>query len=242
MSKLVYNDKKVEIALKVVFGSQNFGYDTVESDIDHLLFFYPSFMDLTFGKIDRFEITENDGSITKCYDIRQLEKMIYKANMTDLQVLFSLNKIEDNHWFNWFLENRQELLTVNPYNLYVSNMGLIRNRIKLGTHKDLVSALAIARLVIKAKQYISEKIPFEFLDTSLRDIRNTWNDSCILHEINILLEELSSPEYETYFEQYKEYTNTYYINLIKVKIANELANRYRVRDVWDASIIKEQEI
>lgn len=135
--------------MKLLYGSQNFGYDTPESDKDWLEFVYPTWEDIVSNNMKNKERKNEDGSVTKVKDIRLIIKMVEKSNFNDLQVLYSqeMYGCED---LKWFIDNRDALVKHNLHQLFYTNKGYILSCLKSGTQKDLVRALAFTNMIIKA--------------------------------------------------------------------------------------------
>lgn len=135
--------------MKLLYGSQNFGYDTPESDKDWLEFVYPTWEDIVSNNMKNKERKNEDGSVTKVKDIRLIIKMIEKSNFNDLQVLYSqeMYGCED---LKWFIDNRDALVKHNLHQLFYTNRGYILSCLKSGTQKDLVRALSFTSMILKA--------------------------------------------------------------------------------------------
>ena len=135
--------------MKLLYGSQNFGYDTPESDKDWLEFVYPTWEDIVSNNMKNKERKNEDGSVTKVKDIRLIIKMVEKSNFNDLQVLYSqeMYGCED---LKWFIDNRDALVKHNLPQLFYTNRGYILSCLKSGTQKDLVRALAFTNMIVKA--------------------------------------------------------------------------------------------
>ena len=135
--------------MKLLYGSQNFGYDTPESDKDWLEFVYPTWEDIVSNNMKNKERKNEDGSVTKVKDIRLIIKMVEKSNFNDLQVLYSqeMYGCED---LKWFIDNRDALVKHNLHQLFYTNKGYILSCLKSGTQKDLVRALAFTNMIVKA--------------------------------------------------------------------------------------------
>lgn len=135
--------------MKLLYGSQNFGYDTPESDKDWLEFVYPTWEDIVSNNMKNKERKNEDGSVTKVKDIRLIIKMVEKSNFNDLQVLYS-QEMYDCEDLKWFIDNRDVLVRHNLHQLFYTNRGYILSCLKSGTQKDLVRALAFTNMIVKA--------------------------------------------------------------------------------------------
>lgn len=135
--------------MKLLYGSQNFGYDTPQSDKDWLAFVYPTWQDIINHTMISKEIKNKDGSITKVKDIRLIIKMIEKANFNDLQFLYAQESYacED---LKWFYANRNLLIRANLRQLFYTNKGYIMSCLKSGTRKDIIRAWCFTTLIGRA--------------------------------------------------------------------------------------------
>lgn len=74
--------------IKARFGSYNYNLTTLESDIDYKVFIAPTREDLFLSERYVKEV-EIDGVDIKIHDIRELHKLLYKANLNFLEFLFT---------------------------------------------------------------------------------------------------------------------------------------------------------
>lgn len=155
--------------MKLLYGSQNFGYDTPQSDRDWLQFMYPRWIDIVRNNQVSMETHNLDGSITKIKDIRLIPKMIEKANFSDLQFLYAQETYGCDD-LKWFFENRDRLVRANLSQMYNTNRGYIISCINRRTRKDMVRALCFLELI---KRALSEE---EFV------MRVDWLQDCRVKE------------------------------------------------------------
>ena len=132
--------------MKVLYGSQNFGYAVKGSDKDYMQFVYPTWEDILKNNVISKEVKNGDGSVTKVKDIRLIPKMIEKGNFNDLQFLYSKEVTNDDE-FRWLFENRDRLVKANKLSCFRSNKGYIISCLKSGTRKDMVRALCFSELI-----------------------------------------------------------------------------------------------
>lgn len=169
--------------MRLLYGSQNFGYDTPNSDKDWLEFVYPTWADIISNNMISKERKNEDGSITKVKDIRLIPKMIEKANFNDLQFLYS-QEVEECTELKWFFDNRDRLVRANLKQLFYTNSGYIRTCLSTGTRKDLVRAWCFLILIAKA---FSNK-EFQLIVDGLRAYRLDENKSIDIDFIKGCLE------------------------------------------------------
>ena len=100
-------------------GSQNYGLDTKESDIDTKLIVLPKFEDIVFNKqpVSTTHIRENDEHID-FKDLRLYIQTFRKQNINFLEILFTDFKIISNEYekfWNVLIKNREAIARYNPY-------------------------------------------------------------------------------------------------------------------------------
>lgn len=133
--------------MKFLIGSQNYGYNTGDSDKDWIEFIYPTWLDIAENKCISIEKKDNKtGELTKIRDIRHIVSMIFNSNWDDLQILFSVETYGSEE-FSWFIENRQRLIRCNPWRMSKSNVGCIATMMEENTAKSIVRAYALTRCV-----------------------------------------------------------------------------------------------
>jgi len=193
--------------MKFLFGSQNFGLDTPESDKDYMQFWYPSVGDLCKPIPHTKEAKQGDGSLVKHIDVRAIPGLFYKANLDTLQLLYS-KKVEDGGEVEaYFRQYEHELSTINLPRLYFSVLGSALNRYKTRKTKDL------AHIIFGFKTLIQfEKQGFE-------DLRK-----CFEHNENHFYQSVRSGEYSDWIPVAKHYE----------ELACKLGDRYKSQEPNDA--------
>ena len=152
--------------MKLLYGSQNFGYDTKDSDKDWVEFVYPTWQDILNNHKVSKEVKNEDGSITKVKDIRCLLSMIEKCNFNDLQLLFSQEMYECED-LKWFTDHREEIVKHNLKQLYFTNRGYVVGCLLRDNSKDRIRAYCFMQLIERA--FSNE--PFSLHDENLRLLR-----------------------------------------------------------------------
>lgn len=168
--------------MKLLYGSQNFGYDTPQSDKDWLEFVYPTWKDIVSNNMVNKEKKNEDGSITKVKDIRLIIKMIEKANFNDLQILYSQEAYECED-LRWFYDNRNLLVRANLRQLFYTNKGYIMSCLKSGTRKDLIRAWCFMILIARAFDIKYFKLKVDGLCDYRLDEEKTIDVETILSEL-----------------------------------------------------------
>lgn len=108
--------------MKILYGSQNFGYNTPESDKDWFDILYPSWEDILYNRTMSKEEHCEDGTTIKVMDIRLVKNMLFKGMMASTQILFSVEQY-DAEDLKWFIQHRQEIVRCNMFEAYRCNTG-----------------------------------------------------------------------------------------------------------------------
>lgn len=182
--------------MKLLYGSQNFGYNLADSDKDWLEFVYPTWEQIIKGDMISKERRNEDGSITKVKDIRLIAKMIKKANFNDLQFLFAA-EIEDCYPLRWFFANRDKLIRYNMWQLYTSNAGYVKSQLKENTPKSIVRAYAFTFYLI----VLLNDCEFELHNSYFSILRRNTNE-----QNKEALKELVSKQIEELEDEYSKYS------------------------------------
>ena len=173
--------------IKLLYGSQNFGYNNEKSDKDYLIFTFPSWNDILKNKCTSKEEKNIDNSIYKIKDIRNIYKMIEKSNINDLQFLFSKEKYNAD-CLNWIFENKEKLIRCNLAECYRTNKGYFFSQIKENTPKSFTRAYAVICIL---KSMINNQ-ETKFYNKFLKDLRKiyekNWNNKEFRNKQQIFLE------------------------------------------------------
>lgn len=127
-------------AFKALVGSHNYNLNTETSDKDYKIFVLPTFDDLYHGKLAHTHYVSQTLDYT-VHDIRQLPKLLWKANINFIEVLFSqeTNTMKLKEPFcSLFLEiedQADELSRMNLPRLYSSCLGMATKKYQ-EMHKD----------------------------------------------------------------------------------------------------------
>ena len=208
---------------KILYGSQNFGYNIDSSDEDWMYIHVPSLEDIVINKEYRKEKTEENGTVIKHKDIRYLIHALDKGNFNDLQILFSKKSI-DNDILDWFIKNRYELLSTNLKRMYSSNKGYILSCIQkynsTKDYKDYIRALCFYQLLIKVKS----KQEFNFCNNELKTLREKQEifiaPKDIISSVELLEHDFNKPLNENLMEEVKNQIGKIIIKSI-MEVKNE---------------------
>lgn len=109
-------------------GSQNYGLDTPNSDVDTKLIVVPSFKDIAMNKkpVSTTHIRANTEHID-WKDIRLYVETFKKQNLNFLEILFTpyfiINPLYEEQW-NRLVAKREEIARMNPYRAVKSMKGI----------------------------------------------------------------------------------------------------------------------
>lgn len=115
-------------------GSQNYGLDLPNSDIDTKLIVAPSFRDLALNKksVSHTHVRENEEH-TDWKDIRLYMETFRKQNLNFLEILFTdfywINPLYAEEW-NRLIEERENIARMNPVRAVKSMYGLALTKYK----------------------------------------------------------------------------------------------------------------
>lgn len=112
--------------MMILYGSQNFGYDTPESDKDWVEIVIPSWNDIIELRALSNEDIAADNTHIKQRDIRIQLRFFKNAHFNSYQLLYSKAYINCDD-FEWFINNRERIVRHNIYQSYLSNSRNIYN-------------------------------------------------------------------------------------------------------------------
>ena len=142
-------DEHYEDALKVfkpdqivglfLQGSQNYGLDTPNSDIDTKLIVVPSFKDIALAAkpVSTTFVRENDEHID-FKDIRLYIETFRKQNLNFLEILFTDYFIIPSQYYDYWrvlIEYREEIARMNPYRAVKSMQGIAKEKYHAMEHR-----------------------------------------------------------------------------------------------------------
>lgn len=123
--------KDHEIVFRSLVGSHNYNINTSDSDEDYKVFVYPTFSDIYHNK----QINSNVVTDTVDYtiaDIRKLPMLLFKANISFIEVLFSKQIVynKTDYLTNYLINNRDKYAGMNIKGLYNSCYGMHIEKMK----------------------------------------------------------------------------------------------------------------
>lgn len=133
-----YFDKNHTVGI-FVQGSQNYGLDYENSDVDTKLIVTPYLDDLVFNKqpVSTTHLRKNNEHID-FKDIRLYFQTFVKQNLNFLEILFTpYFIINDDFLIDWnkLIENRELIARMNPYTAVKSMQGIAHNKMHALKHR-----------------------------------------------------------------------------------------------------------
>lgn len=131
---------KDRIVCIVLQGSQNYGLETMYSDVDTKLIITPTFEDIAMNRqpISTTHIRADD-SHTDWKDIRLMLQTFRKCNLNFLEILFSpyciINPLYAEEW-NRLIENNELIANYNPCKAVKTMCGLARRKYEQMEHES----------------------------------------------------------------------------------------------------------
>lgn len=161
-------DGLTNILFTGLYGSQNYGIDTVESDVDTKTIYVPSFENIVFGRGNvSTEYQFPDGSLDSAMTLVHFGHNLLKGSINFVEILFT-------PWisvapcgqalYKWLMENREAIARVNPNGILHACMGHIMRNWKLYQRHDESENKAVATMVRLAqfmRNYCSEMMAYE---------------------------------------------------------------------------------
>jgi len=128
------------IVCLVLQGSQNYGLDTMSSDIDTKLILTPTFKDIVMNRqpISTTHVRA-DNSHTDWKDIRLMLQTFRKCNLNFLEILFSpyciMNPLYEKEW-NKLIQNNELIANYDPCKAIKTMRGLARRKYEQMEHES----------------------------------------------------------------------------------------------------------
>lgn len=210
--------------MKILCGSQNFGYNLPDSDKDWIEYTYPSWENIINNTITKEELVDKTtGSHTKHLDIRTIHNIILHPNISILQFMYSTEYI-DCEDLKLFIENRDKIVKANKYRLYKSNSAKVINELVHDKSRNtLVRAYVyrdILRQVVDGKE-VNFMVP-DSLDFRLWEMEQSISVKRLKANEIIKDIELMQPYFELYNNKIdnsiQELIDKELIRLIKLRV------------------------
>lgn len=114
---------------KALVGSHNYNLNTLTSDKDYKVFYYPSFDDLYYGDKSSKVKTSTIEDV-EYHDIRKLPDMLWKSNVNFIEVLFSVEVEQYDGLYKDLHNKREAIAGMNLPYLYDACMGMFYKKVK----------------------------------------------------------------------------------------------------------------
>lgn len=200
--------------MKVLYGSQNFGYDTDSSDRDYYEIIYPTWEDIIVNrKASKDKNVEGSGIVIK--DIRDYVHELKSGNLNIIQTLFSKEYIEADD-LSWFIDNRQRILRANLHRAYLSNKGLAD---RLSDIELTPARLTFGYALYKSLIRILEEPEFNLYNSETLSYRK-WAETLDIDRRQSELKDIQKgiEGFKSYFEPYQDKIDTGIINAMDIEL------------------------
>ena len=172
---------KNQVVLCALQGSQNYGLQLPDSDVDTKLIVLPSFKDIALSTkpISTTHIRANDEH-TDWKDIRLYMETFRKQNLNFLEILFTDYKIvhpEYEPYWDILVKNREGIARMNPYRAVKSMQGIAKEKYHAMEHRypakaDIIDAYGydpkqVSHLV-RVRDYLDRYIAGEKYEKCLK--------------------------------------------------------------------------
>jgi predicted nucleotidyltransferase len=155
-----------------LYGSQNYGISTENSDVDTKAILIPTVQDLVLGKPISREVHLENGEHCEVKDIRELIRMFEKQNINFLEILFTdyclINRKYNRIWREYFVNNAELIAHMNEHRAIVSLCSQVINSLKQNKTdgKKFANGLRLYRFLEK---YLAGANYSEAIDVSVGD-------------------------------------------------------------------------
>lgn len=185
-----------------LYGSQNYGTATSQSDVDTKTIVLPSFEDLVMGNSNfAYELRMPDGSLCNVLSLQSLGRNLIKGSINFVELLFTDYVViaeEGQEIYGWLKQQREVLARVNPNGALHACMGhLMRNHhvyLKHDTNENKAVA-NIVRLSKFMQSYASNLMPYKkLLSANAAVIKNIRNGNADIPNYSLVSTYLNTAE------------------------------------------------
>lgn len=154
-----------------LYGSQNYGTDIPQSDIDSKIIVLPSFEDFCLRRNNLYskELILEDGSHIDVKDIRLYRENLLKQNINFVELLFTeyrvMNPLYENLFDEYFVANREDISKLNRQKAILSMGHQAIHTLKQGLDDDK-KLYNGHRLLFFLQKYVTDKPYLECLKPS----------------------------------------------------------------------------
>ncbi len=179
--------KEKNIVFLGLQGSQNYGLDYEDSDIDTKLIVTPTFKDLAFNKkpVSTTFIRE-DNSHTDDKDIRLYIEIFRKQNLNFIEILFTpysiVNPLYEKQW-NRLIAANEEIAHYNQFRAVKSMVGVALNKYHSLTHPFPAKVEVLAKYgydpkqlhhMLRIEEYLQRYIQGESYEACLHSLQKDY--------------------------------------------------------------------
>lgn len=150
-----------------LYGSQNYHFDNINSDVDTKAIYIPDIDELMDLRQPLSKELHYEDEHIEIKDIREMCKMWKKQNMNFLEILFTpyciINPLYAATFKRWFLDIKEDIVDYDVIKMVDSTIGQIKGTIKGINSKDNKgkSIANCLRLISFLKSFLDKREPYE---------------------------------------------------------------------------------
>lgn len=160
---LDYGVKEKQLLGIFLYGSQNYGIETENSDVDTKAIIIPTFEELLFSPMEIKELHLPNGEHCEILDIRHYISNLLKQNINFVETLFTkyywVNPFYQNLWNEFFIKPREEIAKYDGSRTIIAACAQAEHTLKQGYDgKKYANALRLYQFIIS---YEMPFMPYE---------------------------------------------------------------------------------
>lgn len=168
-----------------LYGSQNYGTDTISSDVDTKAILIPTLEDLCFRRAVSKEEHLPNGEHSEVKDIREMVNNFRKQNINFIEILFTKYKIVNPKyatlWEKYFVSQREDIAHYNPQKALYSTSKQAVHTLKQGLNdgKKVGNALRLELFLEKYKsgnKYTECLVPLSKDVAYIKDLKTGFTE------------------------------------------------------------------
>lgn len=150
---LDYGIKEKQLLGIFLYGSQNYGIETEDSDVDTKAIIIPTFEELLFSPMKIKELHLSNGEHCEILDIRHFISNLLKQNINFVETLFTeyywVNPFYEDLWNKFFIEPREEIARYDENKTIIAACAQAEHTLKQGYDgKKYANALRIYQFIV----------------------------------------------------------------------------------------------
>lgn len=160
---LNYGIKEKQLLGIFLYGSQNYGIETENSDVDTKAIIIPTFEELLFSSMKIKELHLPNGEHCEILDIRHFISNLLKQNINFVETLFTkyywINPFYQNLWNEFFIEPREKIARYDENKTIIAACAQAKHALKQSNEsKKYANALRIYQFITLYEKHL---IPYK---------------------------------------------------------------------------------